>query len=25
VLALRIAGAKLNLARDRVQQINAGD
>jgi hypothetical protein len=25
VLALRIAGAKLNLARERVQQINAGD
>ena len=25
VLALHIAGAKLNLARDRVQQLNAGD
>lgn len=25
VLALRIAGAKLNVARERVQQINAGD
>jgi len=25
VLALRIAGSKLNVARDRVQQLNAGD
>jgi hypothetical protein len=25
LLALRIAGAKLNLARDRVQQLNSGD
>jgi hypothetical protein len=25
VLALHIAGTKLNLARDRVQQLNAGD
>ena len=25
VLALHIAGAKLNMARDRVQQLNAGD
>lgn len=25
VLALRIASSKLNLARDRVQQLNAGD
>jgi hypothetical protein len=25
VLALRIAGSKLNLARDRIQRLNAGD